>query len=316
MTNTQYNHVIVSGSMAYDDIMNFPSRFMDFILPEKLHQINVSFVVDKLEKQLGGTATNIAYNLSILTDKKISLLAGIGKDGDIFLNFLRQHGIDVDGILVDKELYTATGKAITDVDNNQIWGFYYGACEKGKDISLEKYLTDQSIVILSATHPKAFMHFQEESIRLGATYLYDPGMIMTTLSPEKLREGVLHSTWFVGNDYEISQILHMTGLTIPELLNKGIQVITTLGDKGVKYQSANEELSAPAYTHKETVDPTGAGDAWRGGFISGIIEGKTIIDCLHQANALASFAVEHYGTVNHTPMPADVSDRIRVISAK
>jgi adenosine kinase len=290
--------------------MNFPSRFVNYIQPDKLHQINVSFVVDKLDKQLGGTGTNIAYNLKFFTDKKVSLLAGVGKDGDIFYQFLKEHGIATEGILKDDSVYTATGKVITDMDNNQIWGFYYGACVRGEDIDITPHVNDKTLMIISANHPKALLHFQKQAIELGVDYLYDPGMTMTAVGKEDLHEGIMNCKWFVGNDYEVSQILKMTELTLENLLEKGIVVITTLGEHGVKYQTKDQEVTVPAFTMKETKDPTGAGDAWRGGFIAGVVEGKTIEESLKQANALASFAVEEYGTVNHKPSKNEIEERV------
>ncbi|HLL60318.1 MAG TPA: hypothetical protein VK338_01250, partial [Candidatus Nitrosocosmicus sp.] len=134
MKERKYSNIIVTGSVAYDEILDFPKEFKDFFQPDKLHNINVSFVVDRLEKQLGGTATNIAYNLSILASLPIKLLAGLGKDNRDFITFFKENNIATEGILIDENLYTATGKVITDIKDNQIWGFYYGACAKGKDI--------------------------------------------------------------------------------------------------------------------------------------------------------------------------------------
>jgi adenosine kinase len=126
-----YTSIIVTGSIAYDDIMNFPGLFKDHFHPEKLHQINISFVVDTLAKHIGGTATNIAYNLTRVTDRRVIIAGGIGKDHKEITDFYKASGIDCEGLYIDRELYTATGKVITDMSDNQIWGYYYGACEKG-----------------------------------------------------------------------------------------------------------------------------------------------------------------------------------------
>lgn len=297
--------------MAFDDIMDFPSEFIKYFHPEKLHQINVSFVVDRLEKQLGGTGTNIAYNLSLLSSVPVSLLAGVGKDSDAFMTFLKDHAIDTKGILVDRDVYTATGKVITDMKGNQIWGFYYGACKRGKDIDFSAHLTGNDLIIISANHPDAFLHAQRQSIKTKTDYLYDPGMAMTWIQEPDLREGIEHCTFLVGNDYEISQICRMLNITVEQLLKKGIAVITTLGENGVKYQSEEKEFFVSAYGLDKVVDPTGAGDAWRGGFVSGLVNGLSLEDSLRQANALASFAVEQYGTVNHAPKKSDIEERMK-----
>lgn len=304
-----FKNIIVTGSVEYDQLMNFPKKFMEFIQPDKLHQLNVSFIVDHLEKQLGGTATNIAYNTTLLTDQPVSLLAGLGKDNQQFMDFFKENGIKTQHIVLDEELYTATGTGITDMQNNQIWGFYYGAGQLAKNIDLTQVANEQSLLIISANHIDSVLHFQQAAIQNSVTYIYDPGMVMTALSADHLREGVLNSTWFIGNDYEIVQITRMIGMSVEELIEKGVCVITTLGEKGVWYQSKAEKYHVEAYRDKPVVDPTGAGDAWRGGFLAAFIEGKSTVECLQQANALASFAVEKYGTVNHRPARAEVSAR-------
>jgi len=315
MKDLKIDRILVTGSVAYDEIMDFPQKFVDFFHPEKLHQINVSFVVDRLEKQLGGTGTNIAYNLSLITKKKIFLLAGVGKDGQDFLDFFKKNQIDTQGILFDKKLYCATGKVITDKNDNQIWGFYYGACTRGKEISLKKYITTNSFAIISANHPSAFLHFQKEAIKYKMPYLYDPGMSLTWIKDQDLFEGINHARFLAGNDYEIAMIEKRVGKKVKEIVkNKNIAIITTLGNRGVKFDSIQERHYFPSYPKGKIVDPTGAGDAWRSGFIAGLAENKSIATCLRQGNALASFVIETYGTVNHRPTKKQIDHRINVIS--
>lgn len=305
-----YSSILVTGSIAYDEIMDFPKAFIDYLQPDKLHQINVSFVVDKLEKQLGGTGTNIAYNLSLLTEKPVQLLSSTGKDGDAFLKFYEENHIDTKGILVNKSVYTATGKVITDMNGNQIWGFYYGACENAKDIPLAQYGDENSLVIVSANHPLAFLHFQNEAISQKRDYLYDPGMSLSWITNEDLQNGIEHCTFLVGNDYEISAVCKRLDKTVEDFVKEGRIVITTLGEQGVNYQDKENTYHVPSCHKTKIVDPTGAGDAWRAGFIAGLIEGKSTLDSLKQANALASFAVESYGTVNHRPTREEIEERI------
>jgi adenosine kinase len=304
----KYSSIIVTGSIAYDEIMDFPSEFQSYFHPEKLHQINVSFVVDKLEKQLGGTGTNIAYNVSLMTGQSVHLLAGVGKDGRDFMEFFARNHIDTKGIIIDNTLFTATGKVITDIKDNQIWGFYYGACEKGKDVVFTPFTKESPLMIISANHPKAFLHAQKEAIRLQIDYMYDPGMAMTWITDEDLKEGIDHATYVVGNDYEIAMISKRLSTTVEQWVADGKKVITTLGEKGVLYEDTNQKLHVSG-CGVEAVDPTGAGDAWRGGFMAGLVEGKTIEESLKQANAIASFAVEKYGTVNHGPTHDEIKKR-------
>jgi len=305
------SHILIFGSMAYDEIMDFPGKFVDFIDATKLHQINVSFVVDKLEKQLGGIATNISYNLRQLTDKKISVISAVGKDGSVFFDFLSSHKIDTTYLLKNDEIYTSTGKVITDKNDNQIWGYFYGPLEDAKKVLISSSIG--TFAILSATQKNAFLKHQKDLISLKIPYLYDPGMTLTWISNGNLLGGVLHSHYLVGNDYEIAQIEKRINKTKEELLPMGIRIITTLGEMGVLYEDINESIRIDAYKSSSVVDPTGAGDAWRGGFVAGLIEKKSIRDCLVQANAQASFAVEKYGTVNHAPSKSQLHDRISSI---
>ncbi len=308
-----FNDVIITGSIAFDEIMDFPYEFKDFIDPNKLHQINVSFAVDRLEKQIGGTGTNIAYNLHLVLSNpsRMKLFAAIGRDGNQFLEWMKSQGMKTNYILVDKKLYTATGKVITDKKDNQIWGFYYGACARGKDINLLTHLKKTTLLVIAANHPDAFLSYQKVAIQKKVLYLYDPGMALTWIKDPDLRKGLFNSAWLVGNDYEIGQILKRLHITIEKLIAQNIAVVTTLGDKGVIYRDQENFYRVPGYKIKRVIDPTGAGDAWRGGFIAGIMEGKSIPESLKLANATASFAVESYGTVNHNPTKKEILKRVQ-----
>ena len=319
----KYNSVIVTGSIGYDVIMDFPGKFVDYLQKDKLHQINVSFVVNNLDKQFGGTATNIAYNLSLVTSKKTKIYGSVGKDGGELINFFKKNLINTTGILKDKKIYSSTGSVITDNKDNQIWGYCYGASIYGKNIKLLNF--GKSIVVISANHPESFLNFQKQSIKNKWSYMHDCGMTLSWIKKEDLLRGIKNCTWLVGNDYEIALMQKMLNLSINQLIEFGIKVITTLGEKGVMYQSkvgksvlsgaegSIKSIKVNAYKVKKVIDPTGAGDAWRGGFLAGILNGKSEVDCLKLGNALASFAVEKYGTVNHKPKIKEIERRIKLI---
>lgn len=306
-----YSHIVVTGSVAFDEIMDFPGQFVDHFHPEKLHQINISFVVDRLEKQLGGIATNISYNASLFMPGNVKILSGVGKDGDHFMQFYKNHGIDASGMIVDTELYTSTGKVITDKKDNQIWGFYYGALSKTKDIQWNTYIAPKDLIIISPTHVDAFMSVQNYAIDNNIDYIYDPGMALTWITEKDLANGIEHCTYLIGNDYEIAQIQKRLGITIIDLLNKGIAIITTLGAEGAQYVHSKETITVGSYKKTKVVDPTGAGDAWRGAFAAGLINRDSIETCMKKANATASFAVEQYGTVNHKPSKEQIEERMK-----
>jgi len=313
----KYKNIVVTGSIAYDEIMNFPGCFKDHFHPEKLHQINVSFVVDRLEKQLGGTATNIGYNIRQMLNlkglnAKLDVVGAVGKDGLQFIDFFKAWGIATDGLSVDKTLYTAAGKVITDKVDNQIWGFYYGASGRMDNFNLKKHADINSLVVISANHPAVFLKFQQQASECGCDYLYDPGMSLTWIKDSDLLKGIKYSRWLVGNDYEIAQIEKRLKTTSRQIAGWGVTVLTTLGEKGVgvKAKGVGHKWIVPAVKIKKVVDPTGAGDAWRGGFVAGVVSGKPMDECLRWANVLASFAVEKLGTVNHSPNAPEFEKRL------
>ncbi len=305
--------IYVSGSLAYDEIMDFPDEFKKFFQPEKLHQINVSFVVDRLEKQLGGTATNIAYNASLFVKKNIMVHGAVGKDHSALTSFFRARRIDTRLIHTDKKLFTSTGKVITDRSDNQIWGFYYGAAQTAGNTLLPKTVSRNDIVVISANHINGFLAIQQQAIAQNFTYLYDPGMALTWIDDANLERGINGATWIVGNDYEISSIMKRLKTTEKKLIAGGKILITTLGEKGVTYRDGKQTIAVTGFKTNKVVDPTGAGDAWRGGFVAGLAQNKTIELCLKQGNAVASFAVESYGTVNHKPTITQVTRRMQAL---
>ncbi|MEK7097051.1 MAG: PfkB family carbohydrate kinase [Patescibacteria group bacterium] len=314
----KYKNVFITGSIAYDTIMNFPNEFQNYFHPEKLHQINVSFVVDKLEKQLGGTGSNIAYNIALITNSKVKLLGSVGKDGKEFINFFKKNKIDAAGVIVDKELYTSAGSVITDTKNNQIWGFYYGAAEKIPYTDFNNMNKETDLLVISANHKNSFLYFQRETIKNKIPYLYDPGMTLTWISDKDLKEGVMNCRYLVGNDYEIAMILKRLKKTVQEIAKYGVNVITTLGEEGVRYEEnvGNKNFCSvlvKSFKVKKMIDPTGAGDAWRGGFVAGLLNGNTIKDCLKLGNVMASFAIEKYGTVNHRPTKKEIEKRMKIL---
>jgi len=327
-----YKNVYVTGSIAYDTIMNFPHEFQNYFHSEKLHQINVSFVVNKLEKQLGGTACNIAYNMALILNQKskiqmtnkiestkskeviLKLLGSLGKDGNDFLKFFKKNKIDVSGVVVDKKLYTAAGSVITDTKNNQIWGFYYGASERIPYIDFKKINKETDLLVISANHKNSFLYFQSEAIKNKVPYFYDPGMTLTWITDKDLKAGVMGCRYLVGNDYEIAMITKRINPTSLKLRGaRKFGIITTLGEKGVRFQEGSKTILIPGYKVKKMVDPTGAGDAWRGGFIAGLLMNYSTKDCLKLGNVMASFAIEKYGTVNHHPSKKEIEIRMKKI---
>ena len=198
---------------------------------------------------------------------------------------------------------------MTDQADNQIWGYYYGAGVRGKDINFDKYSKGAPLFVISANHSEAFLHVQNYCIEKNIAYLYDPGMSLTFISDKDLEAGIRSATYIVGNDYEIAQIERRLKKPLLDIISKDSGLITTLGAQGIHFQSAAEDLTVGGCAIDSIIDPTGAGDAWRGGFIGGLLEGLALEDSLKRGNALASFAINHVGTVNHSPSSSDVLSR-------
>jgi len=312
-----FNQIYISGSVAYDEIMNFPHHFKDYFHPEKLHQINVSFAVSDLAKHLGGITTNIAYalrNAQKYYGGKYGIfpVAAVGRDGNELLSFFKDNGIDTSYVQKDAKLYTATGKVITDMNDNQIWGFYYGASALNPKLQTlnTKSETGQDFWVISATHEKPFSTALRFAINNKLPYMFDPGMTLTWIRDDLLKKGVLNATYVIGNDYEIAMIEKRLKMTERQMATKGIQVITTLGEKGVILTTKNETIKVKAFRVRKVVDPTGAGDAWRGGFVGALAAGKTIRECLVMGNVMASFTVGNVGTVEYTTTREEITKRI------
>lgn len=333
-------NIFVAGSIAYDEIMDFPHHFKDYFHPEKLHQINVSFVVNDLAKHLGGIAINISYGLKNTIDYyplaisrhiRISPVATVGKDGGQFFEFFKKNNIDTAYVRQDKKLYTATGKVITDKTDNQIWGFYYGASALNPRLSTLDPRPhalppkrDLDFWIVSATHEKPFTSILQYVIKNKLPYLFDPGMALTWIDDKLLKEGVTNALYVVGNDYEIAMIEKRLKMTVKEIVGSGVNVITTLGEKGVVYygigvktgiqnKKNGDILSVPAVKLKKVIDPTGAGDAWRGGFTGALAADRPLKECLAMGNVMASFAVESVGTVEYKAGNSKIKKRMKSI---
>ncbi|MCX6730642.1 MAG: PfkB family carbohydrate kinase [Candidatus Roizmanbacteria bacterium] len=360
--------IYVAGSVAYDEIMDFPHHFKDYFHPEKLHQINVSFAVSDLAKHLGGITTNIVYALRNTTvfyansksetlntkqmkqNSKIEIypVAAVGRDGGELLDFFKKNKIDCTYVQKDEKLYTATGKVITDKNDNQIWGFYYGACALNPKLETlnskqikqnSKSETGNDFWVIAATHERPFSTALRFVINNKLPYMFDPGMTLTWIKDALLKKGVMNAQYVIGNDYEIAMIEKRLGTTVKELVEKGINVITTLGEKGVRYDGSGVisteveksqrlrsldskkalnslEMTIKAVKLKKVVDPTGAGDAWRGGFVGALVAGKSLRECLVMGNVMASFAVEHVGTVEYTVNEVEIKRRIKTLNSK
>ncbi|HZZ98324.1 MAG TPA: carbohydrate kinase family protein [Candidatus Saccharimonadia bacterium] len=298
---------VVTGSISFDYIMDFKGRYADRIMPDKIHQISLSLLVDKLSKHFGGTAGNIAYSLKLLgVDPNIVSVAG--DDFAPYKEFFRKNDISTDNIKIIPKLATSSYFAITDIDNNQIGSFYLGATKKADTTSLRS-VPAASLVILSPTEPAAMGKYVRESKSRKLTYLFDPAFQTGAMSVAQLRDGVTHAHIFIGNDYEIALAEKKLGWTHAQLLKNVPILITTLGAKGSVIEQKTERIVIRPCKLRKVLDPTGAGDAYRSGFVAGYLRGFDLLTCGQMGSLAATYVVEQYGTVNHHYTKKQFSDR-------
>ena len=290
--------IIVVGSLSFDYIFNFPGWFKDQILPEKIHILNLSFLTDKLNKNFGGTAGNISYNLALLGETPL-VLATAGKDFNLYKKFLEKAGVNTDFIKTYKNDFTSNYFAVVDKSDNQIGGFYAGVMKKAKGLSLKKIKAPINFTVIAPTDPKAMVKLACQCQDLGVDYMFDPGMQLPRLTKEALLKGIKKAKILIGNDYEISLVLKKINLTKKNLLKKVNILITTLAEKGSIIQTKDRLIKIKAAKPKNTSDPVGAGDAYRAGFIKGFLLNLDLAVCGQMGSVCAAFTVEKYGTTTH-----------------
>lgn len=303
--------VLVTGSLSYDYIMNFPGRFADRIMPDKLHVISLSFLVDKLEKQFGGCATNLAYTLNLLGVEPYIVTAA-GNDWKPYRDFLEKQNIDISGIQVFSDEPCSSYFVVTDRDDNQIGSFYVGASRYNDKLSIQ---TERKVdfVTIGPTDPKAMILYVRDCQRLRLPYMYDPAFQIGNFTREQLTSAIKHAAILIGNDYEIALIENKLGISHVELSAMVPILTTTLGAKGSIIETGNETVHIKPAKPRSVSDPTGAGDAYRAGFLAGYVRyvdrargrrnrglaSDELLVCGQMGSVGAVYTVEKYGTVTH-----------------
>ena len=302
--------ILVSGSLAYDKIMDFPGKFSDYILPDKIHNLNVSFGIDSIQDNFGGTAGNIAYNLALLQEQPV-IFSTAGNDFKKYKNWLELKNINTSKIITVKNVPTATAYITTDQSDNQITGFFMGAMKtQAENISVED-LKDARLAIVSPGNKKDMVHFSRFYKKNNMRYIFDPGQAVPSFHPQELSECIMGAWALIANDYEISFILEKTKLTKHKILERCDAVIITLGEKGSSIELQKEKYEIPVAKPKNVSDPTGAGDAYRAGLIKGIIHSFPWEVCGRLGAAVSAYTVEKYGTQTHEFTIEDVKKRYR-----
>ncbi len=291
--------ILLSGSIAYDRIMNFDGRFKDHILPDKIHVLNVSFYVEKFRIGYGGTCATIAYNLALLGERPI-VLAATGHDFAKYRKWLTGHSIRTTHIKQLKQVATSSCYIITDKSDNQITGFFAGAMQYSNGPVPKKFFGRRSIACVSPGNIDDMKKYPLQYKKTKTPYIYDPGQQIPILSKKDLLQGITGAEVFISNDYELALILKKVGLTLPALLKKAAIVVTTKGEKGSIIRQGKRIYRIPPAKPKNTSDPTGAGDAYRAGLIKGLINKYPLPKVGRLAGLVSVYTVEKYGTQTHT----------------
>jgi adenosine kinase len=302
--------IFISGSLAYDRIMNFPESFSDHILPDKIHSLNVCFQVDGVTENYGGTAGNIAYALKLMGENP-TITATIGSDHHKYFEWLDKHSISREGITVISQELTAGAYITTDKSNNQITGFNPGAMKYSSKLDIDSLNPEETLLLVSPGNLQDMINYPKLCKQKGIGYIFDPGQALPVLQAQDLIEVITGCKLLIVNDYEFNLIMDKTGLAKDELLALPETTIITLGEAGSELYEGTGKLNIPSFKAAKVIDPTGAGDAYRGGLLSGLINGNDLETSAIQGSVCASFAVECNGTQVYSFTPEEFDNRMR-----
>jgi adenosine kinase len=289
--------IVVTGSIAYDYLMSFPGKFTEHFLPEHMNRVSLSFLVDSMDKRRGGCAPNIAYTLALLGERPL-LMATAGEDFGEYRQWLEAAGIDTSLVKQINGKFCASFFCSTDEDHNQIASFYTGAMADAGQLSF-RTAHDCGLAIISPNDPGAMVQYAEECRTLGIRYIFDPGQQCARLSGDELRDGVTGAALVIVNDYELELLRQKTGLSEPEIVRDAGALIVTRGELGSSVISRDDRVDVPAVAPHRIVDPTGVGDAYRGGLMKGIALGLPYETCARLGSVAATYALEHLGGQSH-----------------
>jgi adenosine kinase len=295
---------LICGSLAFDTITTFPGRFAQQILPDQVHILNVSFLVPTLRREFGGCAGNIAYSLHGLGGAPV-VMATLGADGSEYLQRLRDWGVDTSCVQVESDSYTAQAIIITDSDNNQITAFHPGAMSLAHRHAVPKR-DDIKLAIVAPDGRDAMLQHAEQLAAAGIPFVFDPGQGLPMFDGDDLRRFVAQATWIAVNDYEGRMLSERTGLSLAEISKAAHLrgVIVTLGAQGCELWINGERTAVPGVAAAQVVDPTGCGDAFRGGLLYGLERGWPLARCVELGNRLGALKIAHAGPQNHRVDPA------------
>ena len=288
---------VVTGSIAFDYLMSFPGRFTEHFLPDHINRVSLSFLVDSMDKRRGGCAPNIAYTLALLGERPL-LMATAGEDFGEYRQWLEAAGIDTSLVKQVAGKFCASFFCSTDRENNQIASFYTGAMADAGQLSF-RTVRDCGLATISPNDPGAMLQYAEECRTLGIRYIFDPGQQCARMSGSELRDGVTGATIVIVNDYELELLRQKTGLGEDDILATSQALIVTRGEAGSSVITRGGRSDVPAVRPDRIVDPTGVGDAYRGGLMKGIVMGLPYEAAARIGSVAATYALEHLGGQSH-----------------
>ncbi len=299
--------ILISGSLAYDRILNFEGKFVDHLLPDKLHALSVSFFAPEMQESLGGTAGNIAYSLALLGEMPV-IVANAGSDFADYGAWLKKNAITTEGVHVAEDKKTAVATILTDTSNNQLAAFYPGPMADPYGGTIP----DGEFGIVSAGNPDDMRKMPTLFRERRVPYMFDPAQGIPVLSADDLRNGITGAEIVISNDYELALIKEKTGWGEKDIVERANVLITTFGEKGSRIQTKDEMLEVGAAFPKNAGDPTGAGDAYRAGFVAAYVKNLPLKTCGQLGSLVACYTVERHGTQTHAFTFEELEERYKV----
>jgi len=289
---------LICGSFAYDTIMVFPDQFKNHILPDKVHMLNVAFLVPELRREFGGCAGNIAYNLKLLGDEPVPM-GTVGTDFDSYADWMDKHDISRQHVHVKQGHYTAQAYITTDMDDNQITAFHPGAMNVAHETTVSE-ANNIKLAIVAPDGRDGMIQHAQQLADANIPFIFDPGQGLPMFNGEELFQFAKQASYIALNDYEAQLFQDRTGLSAEQIAKHVDALIITRGSEGSYIYTDGQRLDIPCAKAQQLADPTGCGDAYRAGLIHGILNNKDWETTGRIASLLGAMKIEHHGTQNHT----------------
>ena len=289
---------LICGSAAYDNIMVFEDSFKNHILPDKIHILNVAFLVPRLRREFGGCATNIAYNMKLLGDDPLPM-ATVGQDFAPYADWLGRKGVRQDHIRVLDDVFTAQAFITTDLDDNQITAFHPGAM----NFSETNKISDADGVSIGMVSPDGrtgMIEHAEQFAEAGIPFFFDPGQGLPMFDGDDLKRFIEQCTWVTVNDYEWQLLKDRTGWDVADVTSRTEALIVTRGGEGSLIHAKDGVHEIPTASPKSVEDPTGCGDAYRAGLMHGLLNELDWDTTGRIASLMGAIKIERHGTQNHS----------------